>query len=379
MNLRPFRFMTDLHVKLPCIDRSDDNIIYFDNYVLYRPNYRRPKTNNGYDYQNAVLIDLDNSHIDINKFYDLLKAHDIDIKKQKHIGFTDATIWIEQLEQSCVTKYLEIPNTDLYHLHRIQYCKNSNKLLITHLNYDDLDEESYRLHWACNPVQRYWRNTDLSPTKDGLKIPWSRNFNYTPHHTDNPVQCERYTLIDTKNMVILRSNFMNFYEPNLNVYKILSKMKITYDCEFSYLEMDEENTITKYNYREDTINLKNILAQKKELINTLPETEYTFYGTGIVKHNGLLFINKNAWNTQWYYEQSMLKQLPDVITSELPLELQNIIKQYQMHDVYTYIKNIYALMQVIGIIRISCLLYNEHVFDKLNIPATFAEFCKLVK
>lgn len=342
MNLHPLRFVTDLHVKSPCIDRSVDNIIYFDKFVLYRPNYRRPKSNDGFDYQNAVLIDLDNSHIDINKFYDLLKAHDIDIKKQSHIMFKDATVWSELLSQSCVSKYLEIPNTALYHLHRIRYCKDSNKLLITHLNYDDSDEESH-------------------------------------------------TLIDTKNMVIIRSNFgpkfMNFYEINLYVYKILSKMNIVYDCKFSYLDMDEEmfefsnytKTITKYKYRKYTINLKNILAQKNELINTLPETEYTFYGTGVVKYNGLLFINKNAWNIQWYYEQSMLKQLPDEITSELPLELQDIIKQYHMHDVYTYIKKINALMQVIGIIRISCLLDKDRVFSELNIPNTFAEFSTILQ
>lgn len=331
----PLRFITNLHVKTPCIDRSDDNIIYFDNFVLYRPNYRRPKSNDGYDYQNAVLIDLVNSHIDINKFYDLLKTNDIDIKKQSHIMFKDAAVWSELLAQSCVSKYLEIPNTDLYHLHRIQYCKDSNKLLITHLNYDESDEESY-------------------------------------------------TLIDTKNMVILRSNFgpnfMNFYEINLNVYKILLKMNIVYDCVFKYFDMDEEsylsnNTITKYNYKNDTINLKNILAQKKELINILPETEYTFYGTGVVKGNGILFINKNAWNLTWYYDQSILKQLPDVITSELPLELQEIIAKYHMQDLYTYIKKIDALMQKLGIIRISCLLDKEHVFNKLDIPNTFAEFC----
>lgn len=335
MNMQPLRFITNLNVKLPCVDRSDDNIIYFDNYVLYRPNYRRPKSNDGFDYQNAVLVDLANSHIDINKFYDLLKSNDIDIKKQSHIMFKGSTVWTELLEQSCVTKYLEIPGTNLYHLHRIQYCKDSDKLLITHFNYDYSDDE------LC-------------------------------------------TLIDTKNMVILRSNFgpnfVNFYEPNLYVYKILSKMNIVYDCKFSYLDMDEEsylsnNTITKYNYREDTINLKNILAKKKELINTLPETEYTFYGTGIVKHNGLLFINKNAWDTKWYYEQFSLNRLPEVIISEMPPELQDIIRKYHMHDVYTYIKKINALMQVIGIIRLIRLLDKERVFRELNIPNTFAGFC----
>jgi hypothetical protein len=261
--------------------------------------------------------------------------------------FTDSDVWTELLKQSCVSKYLEIPNTDLYHLDRIQYCKNSNKLLITHLNYDESDVESY-------------------------------------------------TLIDTKNMEILWSTFgpifINFYEANFNVYKILSKMNIVYECEFSYFDMDEErylsnNTITKYNYKNDTINLNNILGQKTEMINTLPETEYTFYGTGVVKSNGVLFINKNAWTIPWYYEQSILQKNniifhhthPDAITNVLPLELQEIITQYHMHDVYTYIKKIDALMQKLGIIRIGCLLDGEHVFNKLNIPHTFAEFCKVIK
>jgi hypothetical protein len=31
-------------------------------------------------------------------------------------------------------------------------------------------ELAYRLHWACNPVQRYWRNTNSSPTPGGLII-----------------------------------------------------------------------------------------------------------------------------------------------------------------------------------------------------------------
>ena len=41
----------------------------------------------------------------------------------------------------------------------------------------------YRLHWACNPVQRYWRNTDSSVTtldesRNGLRIQCKR---YNPN------------------------------------------------------------------------------------------------------------------------------------------------------------------------------------------------------
>jgi hypothetical protein len=36
---------------------------------------------------------------------------------------------------------------------------------------------AYRLHWACNPVQRYLRNTKFTPTPGGLRI-----------------QCERYKI-----------------------------------------------------------------------------------------------------------------------------------------------------------------------------------------
>lgn len=36
---------------------------------------------------------------------------------------------------------------------------------------------AYRLHWACNPVQRYWRNTNSSPTRGGLRIKCKR---YSP-------------------------------------------------------------------------------------------------------------------------------------------------------------------------------------------------------
>ena len=67
----------------------------------------------------------------------------------------------------------------------------------------------YRLHWAYNPVQRYWRNTDSSPpffsgcaSKKGTKRGGLK------------IQCERYNLYnykpDTFNNIIPTESVINY-------------------------------------------------------------------------------------------------------------------------------------------------------------------------
>ena len=126
MSVHPFKYST--YPK--SVGATYDNIIYINNFVIYRPNYTIDKRGDTYSYSPLYIVDLYKSFVDLYKFNDLLCRDNIDLSQEPHT-FTDNTRKLLILLDEASSKFeLEIPNTENNYLHRIQYSK-CNKLLIT--------------------------------------------------------------------------------------------------------------------------------------------------------------------------------------------------------------------------------------------------------
>lgn len=338
MLTHPLRFLTDINDIGTCYDMSENNIIYFGNYVLFRPSYQRDKRGEGYNYSNAVLIDLDKSYIDISKMYKSLKNHNIDMTKQKHILYADYSIdgmyddrWSKQLEDASVTNYITIPDTNNYYLSRIQYCGKQNTLLITHQNY-------------------------LNP--------------------------RTYTLIDLKTLSIIDSEF-----GNNKAQKYIKYTDVKFDCKFDYncySPYDIENEFRAISREYMDCNFNEIICMITQIKNELPPSKYTNIATGAIKSNGLLFIETGIWDIDWHLKNfgiGIIKQ--NMATCNISHDMQYVVYGYILHEIYSYLMQLNKLMQCISITAIYYLetlpYCNEPPFKDLKIPATYTEFCKSIR
>lgn len=338
-----FRFWTDIEKTGRCDDTSDNNIIYFGNYVLYRPNYRRNKFGAGYNYSDAVLIDLSKSYIDIPKFFTLFKANNINIMKQQHILNTiynpysknNDYRWIENLKEASKSNYLEISNTSAYYLSRIQYTSKHNILLITHKTYS------------------------------------------TPRS---------YTLINTESLTIIDSGFGN----NKAQYYIKTMhLDFDYDCIYKYVyhvspfDADDYFNISD-NWK--TCDLDEITVSVTLLKNRLPVSKYSSICTGSHKGPGLLFIENGLSDTNWNINNFKINTLIEMLDTYIPDDIKYIIHKYALYDLYIYLfqhKKIIMLIYCTSIYHLQQNLLpgtdNVNLSYILNIPNTFKEFYTLIK
>lgn len=339
MFTHPLRCLTNINNIGVCCDDSNDNIIYFGNYVLFRPCYQRDKYNYGYNYGNAILVDLEKSHIDISKYYQLLNNHNIDITKQTHMLWSMYKYyeydneWLELLKQASVSHFIEIPNTEAYYLNRIQFDIEHNTLLITHKTY------------------------------------------YNPR---------TYTLINLDSLTIIDSEF-----GISKARKYISISDIIYDCKFEYsyeslyinnncefIDISISNEYININFDEIICRMKILKTTKSSILS-----KYTHVSTNAINSNGLLFIIDGAWDVNWHLKNNSIDDIQHIMNSyNIVVDIQYIIYEYLLCDIYTYLNQINNLMQLIYISAFYYLITNPcyylQIFTELAIPNTYVEFCK---
>lgn len=329
----PIRAITDITGIRNCRDCTENNIIYFGNYVLFRPNYQRHKCTEQYRYFNAIIIDLDNSYVDINKFYSLLGEHNINITEQDHIlhrcqnSSYDST-WIDLLKQVSVTKYLEIPETNNYKLHKLQFNNKTKTLLVT-----------------------------------------SRSFEHEDKHM----------FIDLTTMSIIPDEEIT----KQYIFSFLDNISIT--CGYTYFTDDYDyalDIIDGSNYH--NVDFDSIICVSKYDGHEDVETNYTHFETNAIKSNGLMFVNEGFCNIEWHIENFGIYNILDMLNMDvadiIPPEILYNIYDYVLVDVYEYLKKTDNLMQKI---YITAMYYLEGhpqtlTFDKLKMPTTYNEFKTLV-
>lgn len=134
--IHPIRYISIYDPRAIC-DDSPNNIIYFGNYLLYRPSYQRQKMSDGYYYDDVVLVDLSASYVDLNKFYDDLEVHNIHIDNVSHILYNiyepHATEgkWLDLLKGAIVRKHINIPSTNGYKLSALVYDEVNKTVILT--------------------------------------------------------------------------------------------------------------------------------------------------------------------------------------------------------------------------------------------------------
>jgi hypothetical protein len=337
MITHPLRFLTQTNGIGRCRDYTDNNIIYFGNYVLFRPSYQRDKHGEGYNYSKAILVNLEKSHIDITKFYQLLNNHSIDITKERHILYEHYTAynnlyddkWLKLLSQANTYQVLEIPNTNAYYLNRIQFDAKQNTLLITHVTYTN-----------------------------------SRT----------------YTLIDLTTLSIIDSEF-----GNNKAKKYITYADIVFDCKFEYTyysPYDLDNAYRDISREYMNVNFETIISNAKILKNELLPSKYTAIPTGSFKSPGLLFIEIGAWDISWHLKNYCggypMQYLMD--SSNISADMQYKVYEYLLRDIYTYLTQLYKLMQLLFVTATYYLetkpYCDQPIFTEFKIPDTYSAFLK---
>ena len=292
MNTHPWKLFTYFINYSSCDDTSSNNIVYFDKYVLYRPNYQR-KLDDGYIYHNAILIDLENSYIDIDKFYHLLHENNIHIKDVKHIllsiweGSNEDKIWLSLLEKAIHMKYMVIPYTFDYNLKRVLFNKEEQSLIITSNDFED--------------------------------------------HYITYIDLETFTIEDTDGDVTDEIDYTN--------------TKGIFCCEFSYTGWynNEIVTIDKFNY--DKVYSGSHCSHIELCIGSYT-TKYTHVITGNLKAKGLLFVEKGANEFEWHVNNFNIVDCLNTLSTgkeTINPDMMPVIHSYMLTNAISYYKKTYHL------------------------------------
>ena len=314
-----FAYLPGDYKYLGCYDRTDFPIMFIGDYALFRPNYTRNKHSECYWYDNLVIVDLSKSYIDINKFKDLLQKKHIDLTQQKHIvnrcfsntiNYDDT--WYSLLKNASQCVSMTVPNTYKYYLNRIQYCSANNQLLITHDKYHE---------------------------------PRS------------------YTLINLNTLQVIASGT-----------KMRDMKEITYDIVFDYFYESgfDELTLINSESEDDKLNCNEYHCKYRILVDKLGEPKYAFKSIGVIKNNGLLFTETNAFTTEWYIDNMYRPAVRLLETTGMPYDISYIVGEHILFEVFMYIITVYQIMRLICLTSIA-YEDNEHKLE-WHIPLTWDKF-----
>ncbi len=314
-----FAYLPGDYKYLGCYDRTDFPIMFIGDYALFRPNYTRYKHGVSYWYDNLVIVDLAKSYIDINKFKDLLHEKHIDLTQQKHIvnrSFGNANYdntWYKLFRQASQCVSMTVQDTSKYYLSRIQYFSANNLLLITH---------------------------------DKYKEP------------------KTYTLIDLNTLLVIESSF-----------GVMQDMtEVTYDIEFDYFYESEFDELTPINSEsgDDKLNYPEYHCKYRILADKLGEPKYTFKSIGVIKNNGLLFMETSGFTTKWCIDNMYKPAISQLEITSVPDDISCIVSEHILFEVFIYVITVYQIMRLICLTSIA-YTDSEHKLE-WHIPLTWDKF-----
>lgn len=338
--------------KHECEDISNNNIIKFGNYILYRPCKSENIKYKGVYYNNAILIDVSKPNFNLHNTVDqIVKKY----KLNRHTNLNDEQIKDKisygSLESNKfgylnnVNNYLEIPDTDKYYLERIQVIKNdsvdSNILIITH---------------------KY----------------------YTKPRT--------YTIIDLNNFCVIESNIGNNTKQRKYKYK---KENIEFECFMSYTfycPYSYENHYRKVSTEYKSVSLSELICsttvikQWPSTINYNVKFVYTYYYQFFTKHNNyrILITIDNPLNIHSFCQNMQFDAIIDMLDT-VDSHIQCEIIKYVLWDMYKYyialVCTLFKMEYDEEERNDECILSDQFISDLgfigCELPESFKDFYKM--
>ncbi len=155
--------------------------------------------------------------------------------------------------------------------------------------------------------------------------------------------------------------------------------KATYDIAFDYFYESGFDELTPINSDsgDDKLNYNEYHCKYWILVDKLGEPKYTFKSIGVIKSNGLLFMETNAFTTEWYIDNMYTPSVRQLETADMPYDITCIVGEHILFNVFMYVILVYQVMRLICLTSIA-YEEHEHRFEWV-IPTTWDKFHEQTK